>query len=457
MKHSPLSFVNLFNITIFTICFLAGCHSQQAATTAQHTAQNKVLSTTTVLIASPDLTNVSADSASDTILDMHFSELGGGAVYKIKRDGMDQVVHNGVGGKKYQEVLYVRLSRDGTRVAYSARTETKWRMVVDGVEGMYFDDVGTPVFSPDGKHILYDAKLGEEWHLVVNGKMNKEACSSYYDKVFSKDSQKIIALENAAPDNSLARVVVRDLQFKVLSTLEISGSGVKYNRDKSRFALISEHNGKKRVRVVSMAEALLVSEGQPFDEISRVGFGRDGVSFAYVGQRKEQQFVVRNESEEALPAGELGMEAPQPRPGQRSAALPLVTAQGAYMHFALDSKVFPQKRYDEVAFPAFDATGRSFAYCARNGKQMFYVVNGKESPDFDKVLAPEFSPDGARVVARVKKSGKRFVVVMDSDGKVLREHPPYDMVYATTFTDDGSSVAYGVKDGDKLIWKVEKL
>lgn len=46
---------------------------------------------------------------------------------------------------------------------------------------------------------------------------------------------------------------------------------------------------------------------------------------------------------------------------------------------------------------------------------------------------------------------------MDSDGKVLREHPPYDMVYATTFTDDGSSVAYGVKDGDKLIWKVEKL
>jgi hypothetical protein len=31
------------------------------------------------------------------------------------------------------------------------------------------------------------------------------------------------------------------------------------------------------------------------------------------------------------------------------------------------------------------------------------------------------------------------------------------MVFTTGFTDDGKSVAYGVKEGNKLVWKVEKL
>jgi len=30
-------------------------------------------------------------------------------------------------------------------------------------------------------------------------------------------------------------------------------------------------------------------------------------------------------------------------------------------------------------------------------------------------------------------------------------------VFETTFTEDGKSVAYGVKDGNQLSWKVEKL
>jgi len=40
---------------------------------------------------------------------------------------------------------------------------------------------------------------------------------------------------------------------------------------------------------------------------------------------------------------------------------------------------------------------------------------------------------------------------------MIRRHPSYEMVFPVVFTADGKSVAYGVKDGRKLIWKVEKL
>ncbi len=52
---------------------------------------------------------------------------------------------------------------------------------------------------------------------------------------------------------------------------------------------------------------------------------------------------------------------------------------------------------------------------------------------------------------------QRFVVVADANGKVIRQHPSYEQVFPVVFTADGKSVAHGVKDGNKLIWKVEKL
>ncbi len=48
-------------------------------------------------------------------------------------------------------------------------------------------------------------------------------------------------------------------------------------------------------------------------------------------------------------------------------------------------------------------------------------------------------------------------MVADANGKTISQHPAYEQVFPVTFTSDGKSVAYGVKDGQKLIWKVEKL
>jgi Tol biopolymer transport system component len=84
-------------------------------------------------------------------------------------------------------------------------------------------------------------------------------------------------------------------------------------------------------------------------------------------------------------------------------------------------------------------------------------VNGKEGPAFERVVTPVFSPDDKRLVYRARKDGKRFVVVADTGGKTIKQHPAYEQVFQTVFTADGKSIAYGVKDGKKLIWKVEKI
>jgi hypothetical protein len=115
------------------------------------------------------------------------------------------------------------------------------------------------------------------------------------------------------------------------------------------------------------------------------------------------------------------------------------------------------QQYNEVAFLSYNVNGDSYVFAAQDGDHMFYVVNGSKSPQFDKILAPLFTPDGKMIVGRVRNDGKRYVVVLDTQGRIVRQHPDYEMVFNPVFTADGKSVAYGVKNGSQIIWKVEKL
>jgi hypothetical protein len=436
---------------------VAGCSQGSSDLSAQRSGDVGVLATTTLLADQADLVTVAGEKINDQVMDLHFSQWGRGVAYTVKfEDGRTAVVHNGVAGNKYEEILYVRQSRDGKKVAYSARKGSKWSVIVDGREGHYFDDVGSAEFSPDGKHLLYDAKLGDQWHLVVDGKISKDTSSSFYSKFFSKDSLQTVTLENTLPDNALARVVIRDLQHNRIAELALQGSAVKYSRDKSRCALQNDFNGKKRVLLVDLTKPAVIGEGRLYDDISRMAFGSDGTSLAYVAVKDGKQYLVENDREVMLKGVSPTLEAPVPRPGGKGSAIAVTSTDGAFILFTPHA-ASQQRHYEEAAFPVFDAAGSSYAYCARNGREMFFVVNGHASPAYDMVMAAEFSPDGTRVVARVRKDGKRFVVVMDLQAKVISQHAPYETIFTPTFTADGKSVAYGVQDGSKLIWKVEKL
>lgn len=451
-----LRFINIrLLVGLFLICITA-C-KQQTADNGGQFSFTSVQGTTQILAqlrSSSDEATKTAEHGTQG--DYIFGELGYGVAYQITQDEQTRVVHNGREGKLYKEIKYLALSRDGQRVAYAASTGDNWRIVVDGVEGPFFKDVGTPLFSPDGRHLLYDAEFNGRWQIVIDNKIDTVSRASFFDKLFSRDGSQILTIENSDVDIRLDEIVIRNLALNVLQRLKISGGGVVYNLDKSRFAVVRESGGKFRAVVYSLTAPALVSEGPLYDAVDRISFGANN-ELAYIATRGGGTYLVLNDRETIITDGPPTIFPPVVRPGHQSAGVVVNSGKTNQVQFFFDRELPKQKKYEEAVFITFDKFGKSYAYCARNGRAMFFVVNGKESPVYDKVLAPEFSPDGTKVVARVRKDGKRFIVVMGLDAKVIKEHPAYDVVTGPTFTADGKSVAYGVKDGDKLIWKVEKL
>ena len=215
---------------------------------------------------------------------------------------------------------------------------------------------------------------------------------------------------------------------------------------------------KKRKGLLSLDKPGIVAEGTLYDAITLPTFGKDGVSVAYIGEKEGKHYLIVNGNEELLPDGDV-LEPPVIRPDLKGPGIIIKTKDGCFLHQtgSYGGVKVKGQRYEEAALLSFNGSGDSYVYAARNGTKMFYVVNGKESPSFDKVLAPVFSPDGKLIVCRVRKDGKRFVVVLNTSSQVVRQHPYHEMIFNPVFTADGKSVAYGVKDGLQLIWKVEKL
>mgnify|MGYP001606392498 CR=1 FL=1 len=128
-----------------------------------------------------------------------------------------------------------------------------------------------------------------------------------------------------------------------------------------------------------------------------------------------------------------------------------------YLYEMFGSSGRKGKAYDEVEWLTYSSDGTASALAVRKGKSWCVVVNGKEGPEFDRVVSPKFSPDGKKIVYRARSNGERYVIVANLDGSVIKEHPHYDAIWDVNFTNDGAAVGYGVKQGNELLWKVEKL
>ena len=388
-----------------------------------------------------------------------FNSLGKGAAYVAEVDGRVYVVYNGKAGNTYTAVEHLTISPDGRHVAYGALKNGKWRMVIDGREEAAADSVGNPRFSPDSKHIVYDARIGEQWHLVVDDRKSAQLPLhyDYYDKFFTDDSLSIVAIENPLENNGPVRLVVTDLAFKKRHVKEMKGTNIVYNNDRTKLTMITDSNGKKRVVDVSIIKPDAVKEGPLYDAIIHNSYGTDGRSVTYVAERDGKRYLVMNGKEDPLPDGIL-RDPPVIRPDLRGAGIIIdIENGGAYLHHTFSGSSRKGKTYQEAASLIYNKQTSQHAYIAKQGKKVSMVVNDTEGPSFDMIVTPMFSPDGKRLVYRARKNGKRFVVVADANGSVLRRHPEYEQVYEPVFTADGKSVAYGVKDGRKLMWKVEKL
>lgn len=439
----------------------AGCSTKE---TEKHKAPRiaSVLATTTLLatVAEDDQpqsltppSGLGIHPSPATMFQFIFSEQGGGVAYVVQRNGKSHVVHNGMSGKEYKTVGDVSLSPDGKRIAYGALVDGKWRMVVDGKEGAPFSTVRLPQFSPDGLHVAYQAMSEDKWYLVIDTKSNSGTDKRYLRHEFSGDSSRIAYIDDV-DDSNRGRLVVCDLSFNNQVVVANSVSSMLTNVDKSRIAAVVASDNSQMVIDFSFDRPESSKKGAVYDTVQNISFGPDDRTLAYNAMRAGKPLMFFNGREMSLPDGVMAG-VPVIHPDKKSVGSLMFSNGAAFMQEMPNGK-------KEVAFESADSLvystdGRSHAYTAQKGENWFVVVNGNEGPVFDRVVTPKFSPDSKFLVYRARKSGRRFVVAADTNGKTIKTFPEYEQVFDVQFTSDGKSVAYGVKDGKKLIWKVDAL
>jgi WD40 repeat protein len=450
----------LFVICTMIVLPIAGCAKEERKSTPPASAMPDVVAKTAVLANIANTEQPSAvDSASGDkpMFQVVFSARGDAVAYVTKVADRFRVVYNGKVGRPIESLDVILLSPDGRRIAYSGVPDGKWRMVVDDTVGVPSDAVGAPVFSPDSRHIAYAARSGERWRMVVDGLTSAE-CKGYSGRpVFSADSRKIAYVEKM-DDKGATRLVISDLAFKSQQINDASGAQLLANEAKTSLAAVRNDKGKQRVIQLGFDKPGAINEGPRYDAISNLAFGDDSVSVAYVAERDGNRFLVLNGKEAPLPDGNVSAP-PVVRPDGKDAGVIMESGGRFFLYqaFSHDSVKENGNGYEEAVNLAYSRDGRQHAFVARKGNGWFVVVNGKEGEALDRAVTPKFSPDGKYLVYRARKDGKRFVVVADTSGTTIRHHPSYEQVFDVQFTTDGKSLAYGVKDGQKLIWKVEVL
>lgn len=454
-------------VSLNVLCLLvfSGCSREKPGTSVS-TGGKDLLAATTILATIADdekpppvvpghgtTPEAQGQSASFNVI---FSDSGGGVAYTAEKNNKFCVVHNNVRGKEYDSVGGVVLSSDGRRIAYAALVDGKWRMVVDGKEGRRYDVLLSPIFSPDGQHVAYQAKEGDKWYIVVDDTRNGGTNASYTTPEFSSDST-LIAYVEAAASNSEMKLIVSDLMFRKQSIKKSIGDLLfTTNRAKTRIAAEQVVGAKVRIIDFSFAKPNDIHEGPLYDVIEKLTFSDDGSSVVYCALKGGKRLLVLNGREELLPKGTLP-QLPVGRPDKKGVGVLLTHENRFFLHQSFVNNKEKGRTYDEAADLVYSKDSRFYAYAARRGQDWFVVVNGKEGPAFDRVVSPIFSLDGKWLVYRARKDGRRFVVAANTEGKTIRQQPAYEQVFQPVFTPDGKSIAYGVKDGNQLIWKVEKL
>lgn len=455
----------IFGFLAASVLLLSGCRDKQIATQEQ---SDLTLSDVTTLLVTipendkpPESSAVSANHIPNGALaDFYFSENGKSVAYSVRNPGYSYVSFNGKPGKVYKaDVTPVVLSSNGKRFAYGAQVDGMYHMVIDGIEGTPFSQIKDAQFSPDSRHVAYSGLRSGLWSLIVDSTLITGNSLMSLQHFFSGDSTRIAYVDNVN-EKYEGRLVVTDLKFRERNIVAPSGvASIVSNNDKTMVAAIVSTDGKKKVISFNFANPGAVKTSPAFDSVSNVIFAQDGRSVTYTAEKSGAQYIILNDREFIQGDDSRLLEPP--------VVLADLKVLGAFItnsdekehlreYFVTGSK--DHKKYDKVQFLTYRKDGvPTYAAASKKINAWFTVVDGREGPPFERVVLPRFSPDGRYLVYRARKDGKRFVVVADATGKVIKQHPAYDQVFDVQFIAGGKSVAYGVKDGNRLIWKVEAL
>lgn len=391
-----------------------------------------------------------------------FSKNGNSVAYIEPVSSRFRVIHNGKAGNPYYVVGDLSLSNDGKRIAYIAHLSNELRrVVVDSAEGPVYPEIGTPLFTPDGKHFVYTITKDKKSYLVIDHKVYS-GFTVDQDLLLSPDSRSV-AYVTTPQVGEKRRFVISDFALQDKVELESCGEMVVASDDRSRVAVVCSDNGKRTIKIIdfpkrTVAETMSTpSEGNLY----HLRFGPDNRSFAGgIINDDGRRFLLYKNRLERTPDGDELLSDPLVFSDPERVGVIIGIATNARLYTAFHPSKPKENAYGFTTEFSVSRDGRHHAYVAIKAggeERMRVVVDGNEGPLFDKIVSPVFSPDGRFLVYRARQDGKRFLVVSDLKGSVIRQHRSYDMIFQPVFTEDGKSVAYGAQDGDEIWWKVEKL
>ncbi len=190
------------------------------------------------------------------------------------------VVAHGKPGKVYDDldVDSLEISPDGQHWGYVIEERRKWCVVLDGKEQKQYDGVSSPVYSPDSQRVAYLAVANGKLMSVVNGKEGK----TYDDRdlpVFSPDSKSAAFWAKQGERSFIVYNGQKQPDYDDVGT-------PKYSSNSQRVAYLAQKNGRWM-----MAEP--GKEGKLYDDIKGTFyFSDDSLHLAMVAYDNQRQVVV---------------------------------------------------------------------------------------------------------------------------------------------------------------------
>ncbi len=284
-------------------------------------------------------------------------------------DGQEGPAWDGVRGEG------VRFSQDGRRVAYIATQGEDWFVVIDGMQSGPWKAVGDQgvQFSADGEHVAFGAQRpaeggGGEWVVVVDGKEGP-AYASVGQLVFAPVGARFAYNAEIAKSRW---VVVAD--GKPSAEAQALSSRPTFSPDGKHLAYSLARDDKLFVVVDGV-------EGPGYDRMSKKGkraitFSEDGSSHAYVGKRGDERVIVVDGQEVSTTAS-LFQRTLRFLPGSKDLAY---LANHGKQSTMLVCRGQESKAYQRIVQDSdvIGPRGERTAFAVRDGRQVFFVVDGVE-------------------------------------------------------------------------------
>jgi hypothetical protein len=330
-----------------------------------------------------------------------------------------RIFRDGTPGKIWDAVNWHRFSRDGKHLAYAARESGQYFVVVDDKEGEHFSRIDNAFqFSPDSARLGYvatiekgkqcvvvDGKRGPVFDAVVPSTLSFSDNSRHFAYagrrgqhcVIVKDGEEVLQADEVVMDTQLGKTL-----------------GPVLSPDGARMACAIRRGGQWRM-VLDGAES---SPWHSVLDLSLEGpsaaFSPDGKHFSYVGERKDERFVVIDGNEN--PGAWLYAATFSPD-GEHAAYVRSSESEESnnWCAVVLDG-VIGKKFRGEIMGPVFSPDSKTLAYTLREGRdgEFLAVHGGKETEYYKAVHKISFSSDSKHMAFIANKEDQTVLVV---DGK----------------------------------------